>query len=96
MVDEKKRNRRAHYIPHVLIKCVQKEMEVFLANQKEEPETISEYIKKSTNPRWAASHLVRAIADGLFVWESPLTDRAIAVRLYQIANELSQTNRGRK
>ena len=40
-------------------------MELFFASRKEDWETISEYLSHSTNPRWAAAHLIRAVSNGL-------------------------------
>jgi len=56
---------RTHHIPHPLCTNDAKTIELFYAKRKEDRETLTEYLLHSSNPRWAASHLIRAIANGL-------------------------------
>lgn len=51
-------------------------------------ETLAEYIKNGTNPKWSASFLVKDIAEGLATSEPELSKQ-----LYQIAQMLSETKR---
>ena len=79
-----------HYIPHPLCHCSDKELKSWLEEFVKSPETLSEYVKHSGNPKWAASHLVRAVAQGLF--KSAVAQKA-AMALNELANELAQTDR---
>lgn len=70
-------------IPHPLCSGESKAMETFFTARKEDRQTLTAYVKKSVNPRWAASHLVRAISNGL-----GREDVVVAGKLWDVANEL--------
>jgi hypothetical protein len=72
------------HIPHPLCGGDGKKMEAFFATPKDERQTITAYLTHSDNPRWAASHLVRAISNGL-----TKADRDVADRLRELANHLA-------
>jgi hypothetical protein len=74
----------AHFIPHPLTRKDPKTIDVFLSDIKKEWETIEQYVRDSKNPQWAASHLVRAIADGLYNADIDAADQ-----LREIANQLA-------
>lgn len=66
-----------HFIPHPLVALNDKEVKTWLENFPKQPESIKDYIKHSVNPRWAACHLIYAIAEGL---SSSNEKQAIALR----------------
>ena len=55
--------KKAHFIPHPL--CIEDPKIRQLQWDKQGVQSLREYISESPNPRWAASHLIRAIATGL-------------------------------
>jgi hypothetical protein len=72
------------FIPHPITHREPKESELLLADLKREWETLEQYLRDSKNPRWAASHLVRSIAMGLYK-----IDMAASDQLREIANQLA-------
>lgn len=70
-----------HFIPHPL--C-QNDPKV----PRDNLENIDQYVKDSPNPRWAASHIVMAIANGLVN-----ADMGAANKLRDIANMLATGGR---
>jgi hypothetical protein len=73
-----------HLTPHPILGRDPKSWELLLLKLKDEQETLQNYISKACNPRWSASHLVRAIAIGL-----SNADDAAAFQLMKIAEQLS-------
>jgi hypothetical protein len=71
------------FIPHPLCTGDTKVMEAFFTTRKEDRQTISAYVRKSGNPRLAASYLVREASGGL-----GRGDVDVASKLWDIANEL--------
>jgi len=69
--------RPIHYIPHPLCQSDPK-------IKRNDLENIDDYIKDSPNPTWAASHLVRAISQGLLK-----VDVKTAMILSEIADQLA-------
>ena len=74
---------RRYYIPHPLLGNSDKANKIYLEDMAKEWETLQDYLKNCGNPRWAASHLVRAIAAGLegYDWEASLLLREMALGL---------------
>jgi hypothetical protein len=75
---------RKTFVPHPLTHREPKESDILLADLKREWETLEQYIRDSKNPRWAATHLVRSIAKGLYH-----IDMATSDQLREIANQLA-------
>ena len=73
--------RPIHYIPHPLCQSDPKV-------KRNDLENIDEYVSESPNPRWAASHLVRAISTGLIK-----VDLKIATQLAEIADQLASNGK---
>ena len=74
---------RPVFIPHPLCGTDDKTLEHFYAVSKSDRETLAEYVRRSGNPRWAASHILRAVSRGL---EKADPDRADQV--WELANQL--------
>lgn len=76
---------KPHYIPHPL--CTPVDPKV----SRNDLENLDQYINKSINPRWAASHIVRMMARGLM-----LHDIRVARMLGELASELETGGRTKK
>lgn len=74
--------KKAHFIPHPL--CIEDDKIRLLQWEKQGVESLQQYVSKSCNPRWAASHLVRIIAIGL-----AKADPKVSTTLAEIANALA-------
>jgi hypothetical protein len=70
-------DKKPHYIPHPLCQSDPKV-------SRNDLENIDTYIRESSEPRWAACHLVRAIAMGLLT-----ADPKVHYALCDIADKLA-------
>jgi hypothetical protein len=70
-------DKNAHYIPHPLCQDDPKVPRINLEN-------LDDYVMDSPNPRWAASFLVRAVAQGLSKVDMKMSDA-----LRELANDLA-------
>jgi hypothetical protein len=75
--------KRPHLIPHPLCQSKGLKFQGTDKSIRDDLENIDEYVRDSGNPPWAASHLVRAIAQGL-AGRDTKASRALA----EIANYL--------
>ena len=72
------------YVPHPLTHRDAKTIASYTSNLSKDFQTIQEYLSEVGDARWAASHLVRAIAEGL-----KSADSEASYKLREIANKLS-------
>jgi len=70
-------DKKPHFIPHPLCQSDPKVSRVDLEN-------LDDYIKDSPNPRWAASFLVRVVAQGLLH-----SDLRVSMALANLADDLA-------
>ena len=83
------KNKFTHFTPHPITSHDTKVREQWLKQfSNGKWETLGEYIKDSTNPRWAAHFLVRDIAKGL-----SNSERELSNQLWDLAQKLSETKR---
>lgn len=78
---------RAHLIPHPLCTLDKKEVIIYFQESEAEKESLTDYIKHSSNPRWAAYHIVMSLLNGMH------DDRDASKALTDAANMLRQTKR---
>lgn len=83
------KHKRQVYVPHPLVsrEHSEKMRHAFIADMQHEWQGLHEYfvdVGKTGDKRWAASHLVRAIADGLGT-----ADAGATAILYEVANRLA-------
>jgi hypothetical protein len=77
--------KKPHFIPHPLCQNDPKPLKIAIEAGLD---NIDKYISEASNPRWAASFLVRSIAKGL-----GRSDIEATMALEKIANDLSQVGR---
>jgi len=77
---------RKHFIPHPLITLEKKSLDIWMTDQKENPESLEKYVRDSFNPRWASCHIISAISRAL-----ANHDFKASKELADIAARLSQT-----